>query len=144
MRVADVRVGVAEVLRANIDQVQVAHQWPDAMAASSSTWLVVVPGDPYVVYSNGQGFAGRNTVRLRVVALPMQARGPELVQDELDDLLGCCADSPRSIRSALATDLSLGGTACSVTVGDASVRLYDIGGQEMTGAEVALTVETRC
>ena len=144
MKLADVRVGVADVLRANVGQVQVAHQWPDAMAVSSATWLVVLPGDPYVTYSNGSGFAGRNTIRLRVVVLPLQAQGADRVQTELDDLLSCGADAPRSIRSALATDLSLGGTSCSVTVVDAAMRAYPIDGREITGAEVALTVEARC
>lgn len=136
-----IRRGLADTLAAAIDRVQVLSAWPDALALGSSTCLLVLPADPYVVYARGIGFSGRHKVGMRVVILPLQARGPELIQAEIDELLSCGA---RSIREALAADLSAGGTACSVTVSSAGVREYQLGGQSLTGAEVMLDVEARC
>lgn len=145
MKLADIRTGLATVLRNNITGVLVADQWPDAFASSASTWLIVLPGDPYVTYFNpSRGMSSLDVVAMRVVVLPLQGAGPEQVQDEIDALLSCGSAAPRSIRTALASDLSALGTACSVVAQTAAVRTYQINGNEVTGAEVALQIQARC
>lgn len=143
MNLAAIRTGVATLL-GDIPGCRVYASIPEALTASGITALVVAPGEPYVTYSEGVGRVNSNDVRLRVVVVPPQQAGAGRIMDELDALLGCGDDSPRSIRSTLGADISADGTACALTILEGSVRTITINEFVSVVGEVDLKITARC
>lgn len=143
MDLAAIRRGVAEVLD-RIDGCRVFATIPDGLAASGVTALVIGPDDSYVTYSEGAGLVNRNEIRMRIIVVPPQQAGPTRILDEIDALLSCGPQQPRSIRTTLGTDISANGTACSVSTLDAAIRTIDINDLTCVVAEVSIRILARC
>jgi hypothetical protein len=143
VNLAAIRRGVATVL-SGIDGVRIFDAIPEALAASGVTALVIAPGDTYVTYSEGAGLTNRNEVRLRVIVVPPQQAGAARIMAEIDELLSCGADMPRSIRTTLGGDISADGTACSVSTISADVRTITINEFSNVVGEVDLRIMARC
>lgn len=140
MNLTDIRHRLGDILD-GIAGVRVYRSVPEALNASGVTAVVIAAGEPYVTYAEGAGRTSTHEVRLRVVAIPAQQAGAERVMSELDELLGC---GPRSIRDIVAGDLSIGGTACSVSTLTASVRTIVANDLSNVVAELELTIKARC
>ena len=143
MDLAAIRHGIATVLD-QIPGCRVFSSIPEGLAASVTTALVIAPSDPYVLYSEGSGLVNRNEVSMRIVIVPPQQAGAGRVLDEIDALLSCGAEAPRSIRTLLGDHISAGGTACSVSARSASIRTVDINDVSHVVGEVDLKILARC
>jgi hypothetical protein len=143
VNLAAIRQGIADKL-SEIADVRVLAALPDQPQWGVQPMVIVLPDDPYVTYTEGSGRVNQNEVRIRLVVLPMPSAGAVRVQQQIDDLLSCGTTEPRSIRSKLGEDVSAGGTACALSVLSASVRVFPIAGQDVTGAEINLKIMARC
>lgn len=143
MNLGNIRRGLVEVLT-GIDGITVLPEWPISPPWGSNTVVVVLPDDPYVTYSEGAGRTNKNVVLMRLVCLPLPSKQAVRIQAELDDLLSCGPTEPRSLRTRLGTDLSVDGTACTVSVLSASIKTFQVGEVEAVGAEVSLKILARC
>lgn len=143
MNLRAIRQGVGQVL-SDIDGVRIFDTIPEALAASGLTALVIAPAETYVTYSEGVGRVNQNEVRLRVIVVPPQQAGAARIMDEIDALLSCGDAEPRSIRSALGSDISADGAACSVSTLSANVRTITINEFSNIVGEVDLRIMARC
>lgn len=143
MNLADIRAGLAAVIDDRVPGVRVHASWPDSPQWGAPVWVTVLPDEPYVTYSEGAGRPISHEIRFRLVCLPLPALGPVRIQAYLDQLLSSGPQEEQSLRDVLNADLSAGQTACSVSVLSASIRRYQIGDVDATGAEVQVKVTAR-
>lgn len=143
MDLVAIRAGIGLVL-AELDDVRVYDSIPEALAASGATALVVAAGEPYVTYSEAAGLVSKNEVRMRVVIVPPQQMGAGRILAEIDALLGCGSEAPRSIRTLLGSNISANGTACAVTAQTANVRTITINDFTNVVGELDLLIKARC
>lgn len=144
MDLGEIRQGVGQVID-GVDGLNVYPSIPKALAASGVTAVVVAPGEPYVTYTEGAGRINQNEIRLRLIIVPPQASGAEAVQAELDELLSCGTGQARALRTVLGSDISAGGTACALSVLQASVRPMEVDGKFIgVSGEMDLLIKARC
>jgi hypothetical protein len=140
---AEIRRGVAAV----VDTVPGCRTYPtvpEGLAASGVTAVVVAHGEPYVTYTQAtRGVSTQHEIRLRLVIIPPQASGAERILDEIDALLSCGVDADRSLRNALAADISADGTACAVSTVAARVRTITINDFAYVVGELELNATAR-
>lgn len=140
MNLLEIRHRVGDMLD-GISGVRVFRSVPEALNASGVTAVVIAAGEPYVTYSEGAGRTSTHEVRLRLVLIPAQQAGAERVMAELDDLLGC---GPRSIRQAIAADISAGGTVSAISTLSASIRNLTASDLTNVVAELDIRILARC
>lgn len=144
MNVAQIRRGIAGVIDGAVSGCRTYDALPEALSASGHTAVVVAAGEPYVEYTQAtRGVSTRHTVNMRVVIIPPQQSGADRILDEIDALLSCGTDSPRSIRNAIAGDLSAEGTACAVKVLRARIRTITVNDFANVVGEVELEITAR-
>lgn len=144
MDLAAIRTGIGDLLE-TIAGVRAYETIPgDVFTSSDATAVVVQPGDPYVSYAEGAGLVQRHDLRylLRIVPPPASLRSAQV---EIDSLLSCGTGQTRSIRAALLGDLSLGGSACAVSVLSASgLREVRVASVAYVVCDVEIRVLARC
>jgi len=141
----DIRNGLQATL-ADLPDVRVEAFLPDNPESllGANPLIVIQPDEPYVTYTEGSGRVNQNEIRFRLLCLPSPQMGAVRVQKVLDELLSCGTSEARSLRTKLGSDISANGTACAVSVLQASIRRFPIGPLEITGAEVQIMVKARC
>lgn len=143
MNLGEIRQAIADKL-SDIADVRPLAVLPNTPQWGTQTMIIVQADDPYVTYTEGSGRVNQNEIMFRLICLPLQSKGAERVQAELDELLSCGTAETRSIRTVLGADVSAGGTACALSILSASIRTYRFGEVEATGAEVSVKVLARC
>lgn len=144
MDLTGIRQGIADGF-GGIPSVRVFDTIPKPLPVGQFDCIVVQPDSPYIEYSEVAGLADKNYVYL-LVTIVTQSTDPRTAQNRIDELLSCGAMSPRSLRTALASNVSAGGEACQVIVQTATTRQITVEGNEEAywAADISLKILARC